>query len=222
MKTQTRQMVAPLSKFEATKQKADRLLALNNISPEDLEDLDKLERDYIAEICTQRLAQLNGAERDSFLDKIALIITPVTKSDIWEYNHSAITSAISGYMQQFGSMPTRNAIAEKTGFSRQTVAKHFAAYKKHPEFVAQMEQFQFMVPKVLTNVYRHALKGNIRAARLYFEMVGVSKPQANNTIVNAQNNYIQINNTILSQDNLKQLSADQLNQIESIIRGQRQ
>jgi hypothetical protein len=59
----------------------------------------------------------------------------------------------------------------------------------------------------------------VKAARLYFEMVGAMNKQQPNTVINEQNNYIQINNTILSQQNLKQLSKEQLNQIEHIISG---
>ena len=58
----------------------------------------------------------------------------------------------------------------------------------------------------------------MRAARLYFEMAGITNKQQANTVINEQNNYIQINNTKLSQQNLEQLSAEQLNQIENIIR----
>lgn len=43
-----------------------------------------------------------------------------------------------------------------------------------------------------------------------------NKPQGN-TVVNSQSNYNQINNTILSQENLKCLSAKQLNQIETVV-----
>lgn len=115
-------------------------------------------------------------------------------------------------------MPTKNVIARETGLSRQTVAKHFAAYKRHPGFTAEMEQFKFMAPNVLANVFKCALSGDMRAARLYFEMVGATGRQPANTVLNEQNNYIQINNTKLSQQNLEQLSAGQLNQIENIIR----
>lgn len=38
-------------------------------------------------------------------------------------------------------------------------------------------------------------------------------------VVNEQNNYIQINNTILSQEILQKLSPEQLNQIELIVTG---
>jgi len=218
METETQLTVAAISRFQATKQKAERLLTLDKVTAKDLEDLDQAERGYIAEVCTQRLALLTGAERDIFLDRIALIITPVTKADIWEVNHAVISNAISEYIERYGSMPSKSAIAEQTGLSRTTVTKHFETYKKQPEFIAQMEQFEFMGPKILANVCRHAIKGDMRAARLYFEMVGEQNPKSKNTIVNSQNNYIQINNTILSHDVIKQLSAEQLNQIENIVR----
>ena len=197
--------------------KNNHLLALEKITAKDIEGLNKVEREYLAETTTQTLAQLTGVERDNFLDKIDLIIPASTKSDIWQCNHSLINSAVSNYMRKNGVMPAKSAIARETGLSRQTVAKHFAAYKRHPEFTSEMEQFKFMAPNVLANVFKHALNGDMRAARLYFEMVGAPNKQQANTVINEQNNYIQINNTILSQENLKQLSAEQLNQIENII-----
>jgi len=205
-----------LTNYEAAKQKINGLLALKKITIKDIEGLSRMERELLAETATQILPKLTGAERDNFLDKIDLIILPATKSNAWEYNHFVITEAIAGFMRLHGIMPTRNAIADETGLSRQTVAKHFAAYKAQPEFAAQMEQFKFMAPKMLANVFKYASAGDMRAARLYFEMIGsVNKKQ--NTVVNEQNNYIQVNNTILSQENLKQLTPKQLSQIERII-----
>jgi hypothetical protein len=55
------------------------------------------------------------------------------------------------------------------------------------------------------------------AARLYFEMVGAINKQQPGRMVTEQNNYIQVNNTILSKENLRSLSEEQLNQIEHII-----
>jgi hypothetical protein len=203
--------------FTASTTKVNRLLAQKKIAAKDIEDLNKIEREYLAETCTELVQQLKGEERDNFLDKIDLVIPASTKSDIWEYNHSVINGAVSDFMHEHGIMPTKSVIAEKTGLSRQTIAKHFKAYKKHPELTEEMEQFKFMAPRVLANVFKFALNGDIRAARLYFEMVGAINKQQTNTVVNEQNNYIQINNTILSQENIKRLSAEQLNQIESII-----
>jgi len=217
METATNTETTALNNFAASKRKLDRIFALKKITAKDIEDLDTPEREYLAETFTEMVQQLKGAERDNFLDKIEMIVPASTKSDIWEYNHFVISRAVSNFMRKHGVMPTKNAIAEETGLSRQTVAKHFAAYKTRPEFAAEIEQFRFMAPMMLANVFKFASSGDMRAARLYFEMVGATNKQQTNTVVNGQNNYIQINNTILSQENLKALSAEQLAQIESII-----
>ena len=204
------------SRFKASKQKVDRLFTREKITRKDLEDLDKPERGYLMETCTELLRSLKGAERDKFLDQVDAIMTSATKSDIWDGNHSAISSAVADYMREHGVMPTKHTLAEKTGLSRKTVAKHLANYKNQPEFAEQAEQFKFMAPAVLANVFKASLNGDMRAARLYLEMVG-SINKKGKTVVNEQNNYIQVNNTILSQENLKQLTAEQLDQIERIV-----
>ena len=206
-----------VANFTASPTRVSRLLAQKKINVKDIEDLNELEREYLRESCTRRLRQLHGGERDDFLEKIDLIIPASTKSDIWDYNHSLINDAVAGYMRDHGIMPIQSIIAEKTGLSRQTVAKHFSAYKRRPEITTEMEQFKFMATRILANVFKFALNGDMKAARLYFEMVGNLNKKQSGTVVNEQNNYIQINNTILSQENLKQLSAEQLNQIENII-----
>jgi len=207
-----------MSTLTAPATKINHLLALEKITPKDIEGLNQAERQHLAETSTQLLAPLKDVERDNFLNKIELIVPESTKTAIREYNHSLINSAVSNYMGKHGVMPNKSAIARETGLSRQTVAKHFVTYKRHPEHTAEMEQFKFMAPNVLATVFKQALNGDIKAARLYLEMVGATNKQTSATVINEQNNYIQINNTILSQQNLEQLTTDQLNQIENIIR----
>ncbi|HEY2581753.1 MAG TPA: hypothetical protein VGI43_08105 [Mucilaginibacter sp.] len=207
-----------LTKFTDAKRRVNRLLSLEKISVADIEDLSKPERDYLEETATQKLEQLTGEERDNFINKIESIVPASTKNQLWEYNQMVISRAISKYMCANGCMPPKTLVAEETGLSRQTVVKHFKEYKTHPEHIASVEQFKFMAPKVLASVFKNAVNGDMKAARLYFEMVGaINERPRTYGVVNEQNNYIQINNTILSQDNLKQLSAEQLNQLESII-----
>lgn len=205
-----------LSKLTPSKRKVNSLFARDKITLNDIEHLNKIEREQLGQAATKILTKLKGDERDNFLAKIEQIVHPATKGDIWEQNHMVINDAISEFMREHGIMPTKSAIAEETGLSRQTVIKHFKDYRSSPEFMAHMEQFKFMAPGLLANVFKFATKGDMRAARLYFEMVGAINKQHTNT-VNEQNNYIQINNTILSQENLKQLTAEQLNQIENIV-----
>ena len=182
-----------LTKFTGSKRKVKRLFALEKITPKDLEGFNKNECDYLSVTSTQLLQQLKGEERDSFITKIELVVPADSKNQIWEYNQHLISGAISKLMREYGSMPDKTAIAEETGLSRQTIAKHLKDYKAHPEYAAEMDRFK------------------------YFDMVGATNKQRPGTVVTEQKNYIQINNTILSQENLRQLSAEQLNQIENII-----
>lgn len=206
-----------LTAGKAIKKKIDDILSLEKITSTDVQGLNKQEVLHLEQKATKILTQLTGEDRDRFLDKLNPILPADTKNSVWEYNHLAISNAISNFMCQHGVMPAKNAIAEQTGLSRQTVAKHFREYTAHPQFTAETEQFKFMAHKMLAGVFKFASNGDMKAARLYFEMIGVlNKPPAG-TVINKQNNYIQINNTILSQDKLKQLTAEQLNQIESIV-----
>jgi hypothetical protein len=215
MDTATKTNNAALTKLAAAAQKVNRLLSLKKMSPQDIEDLDQLEREYLEETATLKLQQLTGAERDRFIEKIEAIVPVSTKNQLWEHNQMVISSAISKFMGKHGFMPTKAIIARETGLSRQTVVKHVKEYNTHPEYLAAVQQFKLMAPNVLASVFKSAINGDTKAARLYFEMVGaISKQQP---VVTEQNNYIQINNTILSQENLRALTAGQLNQIEHII-----
>src|ERR1700761_577190 len=98
---------AALTNFPGSKRKVTGLFEREKITPKDIEDLNKLEREYLGQAATEILKQLTGEERDCFLDKIEQIIPAGIKSDVWEYNHSAISSAISNYMHEHGVTPTK-------------------------------------------------------------------------------------------------------------------
>ncbi len=211
--TKTRPSVA----LRATDDKINRLLAKEKITTADIGDLNEQEQRLMENKLSEILERSKGAERDRFLEKIEPIMNGNTKNDIWERNHMLISNAIANHMSKHGVMPAKNDIARETGISRQTVAKHIKEYKEHPEFAAEMEQFKFMSHQILANVFKHASNGDMRAAKLYFDMVGTINKQPAGNVITAQNNYIQINNTILSQENLKSLTAAQLQQIENIV-----
>jgi hypothetical protein len=61
------------------------------------------------------------------------------------------------------------------------------------------------------------MDGDMKAANLFLNAIGQTG-KANTNIQN-QNNYIQINGTVLSQETIKHLKPDQLNLIESILKG---
>lgn len=209
-----------LQKFTKTETKINQILSLEQITPKDLEPLSEKENIRLMEILTERFNVLKGTERDKFYKKIEPITSNTTKNQLWEYNHNQITWAISTLMQDYGRMPTKTEIATKTELSRQTVHKHLKEYATHPQFLGQMEQFRFMTSKVLAKVFQFAVNGDTAAAKLYFNVMGFMNngQTPNNTLIQNQNNYIQINGTILSQETIKHLNPEQLNTIETILK----
>ena len=181
--------------------------------------LNEKEINIFSELLSQKLNECKGIERDNLLEQVEEILPVDTKNQLWENNHLQITISISKQIEETGKMPTKNQIASDSGLSRQTVYKHLKGYADHPLYAEQLQQFQFMADRVLAKVIKAATLGDLKAARLYFDIIGTLKGQAsNNTLIKNQNNYIQINSTILSQENIKQLNPDQLIEIENILK----
>jgi predicted transcriptional regulator len=209
-----------LQKFTDSEARINKVLSIEQITPKDLEPLSDTEKSRLMEILTEQINELKGEERDKFYKKIEPIVSNTTKNQLWEYNHNQITWAISTLMQEYGRMPTKTEIATKVDLSRQTVHKHLKEYTNHPQYLGQIEQFRFMTSKVLAKVFQFAVNGDIGAAKLYFNVMDfLNKGQTpNNTLIQNQNNYIQINGTVLSQEAIKYLNPEQLNAIETILK----
>ena len=205
--------------FKESEKKVRDLLGQEKISQYDVDRLTKEEKDIFDVVTAKKFNELKGYERDTFLEKMEPVTPGYVKNQLWENNHIKITSAISRLMQDYGAMPTKNDLAEQTGLSRQTISKHMKEYRAHPQYLLEMEQFKFMAPKVLAKVFKFAVNGDMRAAKLYFEMVGALGKQQPSTVIQEQNNYIQVNNTVLSQETIKLLNAEQLEKIEEMVKG---
>jgi predicted transcriptional regulator len=209
-----------LQKLTETDKKINELLAKPLLLQSDIDKaLTKEEKQILGKILTDQLNELKGAERDKFLIKIDDMLPTETRNELWENNHYSITVAISKLIEDYGKMPTKNHIARETGLSRQTIHKHLNAFQEHPLYAEQIKQFKFMADRVLAKVIKLAVQGegNIKAARLYFEIIGGLNNQSN-TSIKTQNNFIQINGTVLSQETIKQLNPEQLNTIENILK----
>ena len=207
-----------LQKFTETK--INKVLSLEQITPKDLEQLSEKENARLIEIFTETFNKLTGTERDEFYNKIEPVTSETTKNQLWEHNHAQITWAISTLMQELGRIPTKTEIATKTELSRQTIHKHLKEYANHPMYLMELESFRFMTSKVLAKVFNYAVNGDTGAAKLYFNVMGFmnNKQAQNNTLIQNQNNFIQINGTVLSQETIKHLNQEQLNTIETILK----
>lgn len=209
-----------LQKFTDSQCKINKILDLKQITQDDLELLNDAEIADLMKTLTSKFNALKGTERDEFYNKIEPITSKETKNQLWEYNHNQITYAISSLMQEYGRMPSKTEIAVKTELSRQTIHKHLNEFPNHPLYLEQVEQFRFMTSKVLAKVFHFAVNGDIAAAKLYFSVMGFmnNRQSPNNTLIQNQNNFIQINGTVLSQESIKLLNNEQLESIEMILK----
>lgn len=208
-----------LHKLTETDIKINTLLAQKTITQIGIDKVLSLkQKQVLGKVLTRKLNELKGIDRDEFLEKIEEIIPADAKNQLWENNHYQIISAITKFIEEYGRMPTKNRISEDTGLSRQTIHKHLKNYSEHPLFAEQLKQFRFMADRVLAKVVKAASLGDMKAARLYFDVMGNYGNQTGiNTTINTQNNYIQINQTKLSQEIVQQLTPEQLNQIEAVL-----
>lgn len=185
------------------------------VTKADFNSLDKDGMDIMKEVANERYKVLKGEELDGFIEKIFDIMTPETRNSMWESNHANIINEISRFIDNTGRMPTMFELSEKIGLSRQTLGKHLKEYRNHPQYFEHLEQFRFMSQKVLSKMFQLAMNGNVRAGRLYLEMVGGIGDEPGQAV--NPKNFIQINNIILSQQDLSALRPDQIATIERVL-----
>ena len=136
------------------------------------------------------------------------------KEMVWENNHRKITNQIAAYLDYYGTMPTKSVIAEETGLSRETVRKHLKSFAAEPIEAGETEEFSAMTGRVMGNVLNAAMRGNLKAAKLFLDTTRGLRPKDNDK---TQNNYVQINNTVINQQIIQQLKPEQLERIEQFI-----
>lgn len=212
-----------LQKFTETEKRIEALMSKTKVTQKDMKEILKdTDMPSFEVYLSNLLNTLKGNELDNFLNKVDDIINIDTRNQLWEANHYWITNSISKHIEEYGKMPTKNEIAKDTGLSRQTVHKHLRKFNEHPMYAEQIQQFKFTADRVLAKVIKMAVagQGNVKAARLYFEVMGLlnNGQSSGNTLIKNQNNYIQINGTVLSQETIKQLNDDQLNTLEDILK----
>jgi len=209
-----------LQKWTDSERKVEALLRKSKVEESDIKDMSDEEIKVFLTIVNKQLKELKGEALDGLYEKIDLLRTSEDRNRQWEYNHIQITWAISTLMQEGGRMPTGLEIAKKAELSRQTVHKHLKEYAGDERYLETVEQFRFMSAKVLARVFSYAVNGDIRAAKLYFEVAGnMGKPMpAPTPVTNTQNNYIQVNQIRLSQESIEQLPAEQLGQLERLLK----
>lgn len=207
-----------LQKF-TPKKKANNLLKQQQITRAELGKLNKKELSVFYSELSKKFNRVKGEERDKLVVWSNDVIDESSKNELWEFNHERISWAISFLIGELGRMPSKAELAEKTGISRQTIHKHLNNFSEHPIYQDHLKQLQMLNERVLTSVYQKARNGDIGAAKLFLTATGQLKQGKETTIIDTQQNYIQINSLQLNQQNISNMPFDVLQQIEEILKG---
>jgi len=161
-----------MGEYLAARKKADDVFSLPLITKKHIKSLNGPEAEYLYKKIGDTYSGLQGDERARFTRKIRPLLAGDSNKEIWEFNQSQITAAIKKLLSETGVMPTNSAIARETGLSRQTIITHVKACNSH-DFLAEMSRFKGKMPELLSMIYESAVKGNMAAAKLYFQVSGV-------------------------------------------------
>jgi hypothetical protein len=194
--------------------KFDELMKLEKIERHHLDILTTVEKDDFLKLIHSKIPYLHGEEFDKYVEQTSSLLD---KNEIWEFNHTKIAIIIERYVKENGTMPTTANIASATKLSRPTVRKHLKDLSASPNLSDQNNGIALMLPRVMGGVLRQALNGDLKAAKIYMDAATKQK-ETSATVIN-QNNYLQINNTIINQQLIEQLTPGQLKKIELIITG---
>jgi DNA-binding phage protein len=137
---------------------------------------------------------------------------------LYDQHHADISNFMLQHLQKYGTMPSKSLIAKETGLSRKTIYKHLRASAHGIATKAHLETFGVMVELVTAQALRAALRGDLKAIKLFLETTRTPlQINGANKKTSKQNSYVQINKTIINQQIIQQLKPEQLKRIEEMI-----
>lgn len=109
-------------------------------------------------------------------------------------------------------LPSVTEIAARSGLSRQTVNKHFKDMKSQGFLNDIIDGSSILIDSVLATLYKLGTQSrNVKALQVFLDWHKEIQPRI------THKNYIQINNLVVTEDDIKALSPEKLIQLENII-----
>ena len=145
------------------------------------------------------------------------------KEIIWEENNEKIIEALR-YLQRKQIKPTVSNIAVASQLSRVTVYKHINEKGIDVKFATKGKVNKLMLEELMYNLCRSGCYGNVQAAKLYLEALGIIKrgptnaTNTMNTNLVTNTNAVMVNGLAFTNEMVQNLSAENLLQLESFVR----
>ena len=165
---------------------------------------------------------LERTEIDKFYETISPLLSEEARNSRWQNNHIKIKNAIHDLVYDFNRTPTVIEIARECKLSRQTVHKHLKEFSSNEMFGEDIKKYELLLPDLLGQLWKQGVNGwkpDTRALRLFWDILRFNQKTGKftNTVIGNQQNYLQINNTILDQRTIQNLPKDSLREIEKIV-----
>jgi hypothetical protein len=201
-----------------TPAKIHEIVTGEDFSPREIHKLSEYQKRKIHAYIRGRLPRCQPRERKILTQRLALFATDADlRQDTWEYHHANICTALAGYLQEQEIMPTRAVLAAKTGYTRQTISKHLKAFREHSVQGMDAGIGMLLKSRVTEKMLVMALKGDVRAAKVYLEAVSRRPAPEKKAGVKMQNNFIRINGLVISEERLSRLRPEQLSLLEELL-----
>ena len=147
------------------------------------------------------------------------------RRSVWIANHTSIIHAIHTYIKSHGAIPPVPQISKETKLSRVTVTKHLKYFEKDEFLNFHRQKWKLATENLMKQLYASAFKEydasvRLKAANLYLKYADKILYPASNRNENEgsqTNNFIQINNTYVTQETIKALPEDKRQTIETLI-----
>jgi predicted transcriptional regulator len=201
----------------------NKVIAKEKITRQDYSHFTKAQVALLNEELNKIASSLKTAEvKDAFFNKLGDIIDIESRNIRWQSNHVSVQAAIANLLSEYNRMPSVLEIAQEAKLSRQTVNKHLKNFDTQELYKEEWNKLKYSAVNVAGKVMKEAMKGNMKAARLFFDLINNDPMQANtyvkNQIKNQQNNYLTIDNVKLDEATLKSMPAELLQQIEEFVK----
>jgi len=197
----------------------DELLALHQVMPGQLAKLKKEDRKKFDALVRDKMVTLTDVERDEFIKKLEYVTPDEIKNKLWEDNHDRLSRAYYTYVSAFRRPPTNSELASETQLSRNTVMKHMKEFIFQPAFHDQIDQLRIISPKVVVALADQALNGDVRAIKLFLDLMNnVYKQPEKTDLIRQQYKYMMINDAVIDEEKIKNLSPEDRSAIETILK----
>ncbi|HTA83445.1 MAG TPA: hypothetical protein VK783_10940 [Bacteroidia bacterium] len=151
-------------------------------------------------------------------------LTEQEKKEItWEENNEKIIEALR-YLQRKQIKATVSNIAIASQLSRKTVYKHINEKGVDIKFATKAKVNKLMLEELMYNLCRSGCYGDVKAAKLYLEALGIIKrggwgnTNTMNTNLVTNTNAVMVNGLAFTNEMVQNLSAENLLQLENFVR----